>query len=210
MTGEARLTRKQQAEASRRRVLEAARASFIESGYHGATMADIAERSGFAVQTVSYFFGTKPKVLSQLIVTTIDEAIRHGAERQGHLAWDRDEPGVTSGEELIDAFVDVGHDILMVAAPLMDVARVGALVDSEVAEVYAFHEQWRHRDYARFARWLGELGALREGLGVERATDITLTVFGPEVYLALGTARGWSGDEIRDAMRDTLRRLLLA
>ena len=70
-----KLSRRERAQASRRKLLNAARDSFIESGYHGATMADIAARSGLAVQTVSYFFGTKPKLLNSLMRDTIETAI---------------------------------------------------------------------------------------------------------------------------------------
>lgn len=68
-------TRRQQAEASRQKVLRAAREVFLESGYHAATMGQIAERSGLAVQTVAYYFGTKPKLMSELITASVRRAM---------------------------------------------------------------------------------------------------------------------------------------
>ena len=61
---EKKLTRREQAAASRRKVLDAAQEAFIELGYHGATMNDIAARAGLAVQTVAYYFGTRPRLPS--------------------------------------------------------------------------------------------------------------------------------------------------
>ncbi|MDO5500436.1 MAG: helix-turn-helix domain-containing protein [Propionibacteriaceae bacterium] len=199
--------RREQADASRRTVLAAAREAFIEQGYHGATMADIAQRSGFAVQTVSYFFGTKPRLMSQLIRTSIEDALAEaGAEDPEQ--W----MGITratTAQELVDSFVAAGHDILVAVAPLMDVARVGSLTDPEVAEVYEFHEAWRRRDYTAVVEALQALGGLREGLTIEDAIDITLTLFGPDVYRALLVDQAWSPGALRDWTRDALVRQLL-
>lgn len=204
-----KLSRRERAQASRRKLLDAARDSFIESGYHGATMADIAARSGLAVQTVSYFFGTKPKLLNSLMRDTIETAIAESTPR-GTAEWNEPPASATSGAQIVDHFVDIGHGILLAVAPLVDVARIGGLTDDEVAAVFEFHEDWRARDYARFVGWLAEAGTLRPGLDPRTATDIALTVFGPEVYLALTAGRGWEAAAIREGMGEMLKRLLLA
>lgn len=201
-------SRRERADASRRKLLVAAGETFMEFGYHGATMAEIAARSGLAVQTVSYFFGTKPKLLSALLGTTIDAAIAEGTP-VGTTAWNEAPAHTASGAEIIDHFVDIGHGILLAVSPLLDVARVGAMTDEEVADVFDFHEQQRARDYARFIGWLVEADALRSDLPPKRAIDVALTVFGPEAYLALTARRGWESDVIREGMQEALKRFLL-
>lgn len=114
-----------------------------------------------------------------------------------------------AGAEIVDHFVDLGHGMLLAVAPLMDVARVGGLTDDEVAAVYEFYEERRASDYARFIGWLVDAQALRVDLSIQKATDVALTVLGPEAYLVLAARRRWEPDGIRESMREALKRLLL-
>ncbi|WP_432559017.1 TetR/AcrR family transcriptional regulator [Granulicoccus sp. GXG6511] len=199
-----KISRREQADASRHKVLAAARDAFIDSGYHGATMSDIARRAGLAVQTVSYFFGTKPKLMSQLLTTSVREAAP-----VGQAEWEQGMAAAEDAAALLDSVVEIGHQIMHQVSPLMDVARIGGLTDPEVEEVYRFHEDWRRADFARFVADLDRLHGLRPGLTVATATDVVLTVFGPESYLSFSVRCGWSGDQIKAWMHDALRRLLL-
>lgn len=199
-----KLSRREQADASRQKVLQAAREAFIESGYHGATMGDIAKRSGLAVQTISYFFGTKSKLMSQLLTTSVNDAAPLGREEWAHGMAEANDP-----EALIDSVVDFGHHIMFNVSPLMDVARVGGLTDPDVAAVYQFHEDWRRTDFTRFLTDLDRLHGLRPGLTPEIATDVALTVFGSETYNSFSSRCGWGSEQIKDWMRDALKRLLL-
>lgn len=92
----------------------------------------------------------------------------------------------------------------------MDVARVGGLTDDEVAAVYELYEERRAQDYARFVGWLVDAQALRADLTPGKATDIAMTVLGPEAYVVLTARRGWEPDAIQISMREALKRLLLA
>ena len=56
-------TRREQAAATRERMLRAAIEVFSEAGYVGARMNDIASRAGVAVQTVYFTFHTKAELL---------------------------------------------------------------------------------------------------------------------------------------------------
>ena len=58
--------RQEQAEATRQAILDAARALFIERGYAGTTVADIAAVARVAVPTVYASVGTKPSILGEL------------------------------------------------------------------------------------------------------------------------------------------------
>ena len=58
--------RQEQAEATRQAILDAARALFIERGYAGTTVADIAAAARVAVPTVYVSVGTKPAILGEL------------------------------------------------------------------------------------------------------------------------------------------------
>lgn len=189
-------------------MLRAAREAFVEHGYHGATMADIAERSGFAVQTISYFFGTKPRLLSGLIEASVRRAMGDTPPLD-HDAWHARMAQHPDGPTILDDFVDGVHPVLVDVAAILEVARIGAMTDPEVADVFDFHEHWRVTDYTKLVNWLVERDALRPGLAAARAVDTLVTICGPEVYDTLQARRGWPTDEIREWMRDTLKRLLL-
>lgn len=68
-TGPGRRQRK--AQATRRRVLDAAETLFIRDGYATTTMAVIAEEADVAVQTVYAAFGTKRAILTELFAVRV-------------------------------------------------------------------------------------------------------------------------------------------
>ena len=63
--------RTEQTEVTRRRILDAARLLFARQGYQGATMDQLAEEAGVAIQTLYAAFGSKLK----LAVAVIDEVL---------------------------------------------------------------------------------------------------------------------------------------
>src|SRR5919206_1136035 len=70
--------RQEQARQTRAAILEAARPLFIERGYAGTSMTDIARAAGVSVKTVEAIFGTKARLLKVLRDVTIagdDEAV---------------------------------------------------------------------------------------------------------------------------------------
>lgn len=201
-------TRREQADASRRKVLRAARDAFLESGYHAATMAQVAERAGLAVQTVSYYFSTKPKLMSELITATMRGAMGEVAPADRE-SWTHSEASATDGDTLLDAFLTEVHPVLMSVSPLMDIARIGGLTDPEVRDVYVFHENWRMRDFAKLVDAINKVGSLREGLDVRTAKDVVLAMLSPDLYRVLSVDRAWDSEQIELWMRHSLKQLLL-
>src|SRR6476646_12140502 len=63
--------RAERARRTRRRILDAATAVFLERGYAGATMRAIAAAAGVAVPTVELGFGTKARLLKAAIDVAI-------------------------------------------------------------------------------------------------------------------------------------------
>ena len=68
---QSRPTRRERAAKTRDRILEAATQVFVERGYAGARMADIAERGEVAVQTLYYTFSTKSDLLRACIARAV-------------------------------------------------------------------------------------------------------------------------------------------
>src|SRR5664279_5417561 len=67
VAGRGATRRGEQARATRRRIVDAAAALFIENGYPATTLDQIAERAGVAVQTIYFHFGNKRTVLKEAV-----------------------------------------------------------------------------------------------------------------------------------------------
>ena len=196
-------TRKAQAAATRQRIIDAATAEFIASGYHGTPMAAIASRAGVAVQTVYFVFHTKP----ELFAAALDAAVL-GPEAKAPMEqrWARDAVAVRRGARAaVESFIRGSAPILRRAAALNAVAGAAAPTDPELAEVYQSREQLRVDAYRDFVNGL----ALPADANPGRAADLLITMLSPQFYLALRQERGWEHEEIVDWMATTIPGLML-
>ncbi len=66
-----RPTRREQARSTRLKIVQAAHAVFVDRGYGGARMTDIAAAAGVAVQTVYFTFHTKAELLQACYKTSV-------------------------------------------------------------------------------------------------------------------------------------------
>lgn len=89
----------EQTERNRSLVLDAARRVFMERGYHGATLEQIAEEAGFSKGVVYSQFESKADLFLALLDKRIDERARENAELVDGLSG---EAGMTA---LLDHFV---------------------------------------------------------------------------------------------------------
>lgn len=189
-------TRRERARATRLRVMRAAYTLFCEGGYAGTTMADVAEAAGVAVQTVYFTFHTKHELLgSAYELAVLGEADPLPPERQAwHLAAAA-EPDVTRALRLLVAGVG---EIVARAAPLDTVVRAAGSRDPEALAVWTHHEDLREAGYRGMVEMLRAKAPLRDGLTVDRATDLLLFHLGPHAYVGLVMDRGWSHGEWLD------------
>lgn len=196
-------TRKAKAAATRQRIIKAATAEFIASGYHGTPMASIAKRAGVAVQTVYFIFHTKP----ELFAAALDTAVL-GPEGKVPIEqrWARDAvEGSRAPQAAVESFIRGSAPILRRASALNTVARGAASTDTELAEVYHSRERLRVNAYRDFVNDL----ALPVGTNSARAADILITMLSPEFYLTLRQERDWQHAEIVDWLVTTIPGLML-
>jgi AcrR family transcriptional regulator len=188
-----RLSRRQRAEATQRRIARAAYKLFCEHGYAGTTMAQIADAAGVAVQTVYFTFHTKPALLSRAYEVAVGgEPVPVIPELQPWYAEMRAEPDITVA---LRAFVTGVGEIMRRVTPLYFAARVAADADADAARVMAFNENGRADGYREALELLRTKAEFRTGLSIERATDLLLLFVGMDVYHALVDGRDWSHDE---------------
>jgi AcrR family transcriptional regulator len=198
-------SRREQAAATKERMIRAAIEVFTEAGYGGARMGDIAERAGVAVQTVYFTFHTK----SELLEACFDFAVL-GPERLPPMEqpFFADLLAARSGRAAIAAFVRGNTAILARVAAIKEVAE-SAPHEPEAAAVVANSERLRREGLAQIADLVADRFGLRARLDVDDATDLLLMLSSSATYLTL-RRYGWSDEKYVGWLTDALARLLLA
>jgi AcrR family transcriptional regulator len=177
-----RVARAERAQATRRRIVEAAGPLFVEHGYLETTMAGIARAADVAVQTLYLSFGSKVAVLDGALSAAGED---HPAE---WLAKLRDE---SDGRAALAAYVTATAAVVERKHPLATVLRAAA-ADPEPAELL---ERWRHAALANHAEAVDELAekpGFTHQLSLQRATDIVAALLSPEAYALLVVDHGWT------------------
>lgn len=200
-------SRRQKADATRRRIVAAAHQEFAANGYQGATIASIARRAEVAAQTVYFVFHTKAALISAVVETAVvGDEDPTPPERS---AWWAEMVASPSASEALRTFVRGAAPSFARASAISGILRAAALTDEELAGTYAFQEDLRHRSFRQAVEVVASKGALRSGLTVDTATDVLMTVYGDGAYLLMTTERGWSHDQVVDWWCEALPLLLL-
>ena len=184
-------SRKERARATRLRMLRAAQEVFVERGYAGTRMTDIAEQAGVAVQTLYFAFHTKPELLQacyELAVLGEDKPTPPSEQ-----PWYAAALASRAGPTAIRHFAEGVTAIIARAAVLDDVVR-SARHELDAARVREHNEQLRRDGYRAIVNHLANRFGLRPGLDVDTGTDLLLTLAGPATYRPLVVEYGWSHD----------------
>lgn len=194
-----RPSRRERADQTRTRMIEAAQAAFLDDGYAGARMADIAKRAGVAVQTLYYSFSTK----AALLQACFDHAVL-GPEKlpPPEQAFWADIRTAATAPEALRAFARGNAEICARAGGINEVAKA-ARHEPEAAAVLTQSETLRRGGYRSVVVAVRDLGGLRSGLDVDRATDILLVLGSPTTYLEL-RGLGWPHDEVEQWVGDLM------
>ena len=199
--------RQARARETQREIIEAARRLFMERGYTGTTIEQIAQEAGVAVETLYATFGSKRAVLSRLVGVSLvgdDEPVPL-LERQRPQAVRR-EPDQRRQVEL---FAQDMREIMGRVGPILGIMRTAAETEPDIAQLFHGLLQERLQGITQFVRWLAANGPLRDGMTVEDAAETTWTLSSAEVHQLLTVDRGWSDERYEAWLRDILARLLL-
>ena len=201
--------RREQAARTRQRIVEAAAAEFLEHGYAGATLPAVAARAGVAVETVYRSAGGK----ADLLAAAVQAALAGGAARAEVPVDDR--PAIrrvieeTDPRRQLRAYAATQPGVWARSGPLLRVLDEAAPTDPVLVRLQEEHAAQRWLGLHRFARLLADRGALRAGLRPERAADLIWTLCARATYESLVVARGWTAEEYREWLGDTLIAALL-
>jgi AcrR family transcriptional regulator len=188
-----------------RRIVDAATTLFVEQGFGGTSIDQIAAAADVSPQTVYSTYGSKAAVLSRAIDVAVvgdygDESL---ADRMPVLAD-------MSSEQPRMYFAAAAHFVRVLherVAPLMRVMEQAAATDSGLEDL---RRRLIREIRADTTSWIKQLApALRQGLTEAHAADVMVTVQSPYVYSTLTVDLGWSAAQYEQWLADAMPRLLL-
>jgi AcrR family transcriptional regulator len=200
--------RREQAQLTRRRILDGAEELFLADGFGATTIAAVAERAGVAVDTVYATFGSKRGILKALM------EVRVVGDDEPVALLDREGPGAAARESDQRRRVEmVAGDIAAIherTRRIDDLMLSAAGDDPEIAALRADVQQRQRLAGMRAAvsAIRGEDG-LRADLDRERAVDVLWAIAGPDLHRLLREQRGWEPERYRAWLADAIARLLL-
>lgn len=199
--------RSEQARATRRAVLEAARELFVSHGYVATTIEAIADGAQVSPETIYATFRNKRSLLSSLIDESIagDDAPVPVLDRE----WVQGLSNEAEPARRLEALARNGRLILERMAPIYGVLVGAAAADPEIAELLRRYKDQRFEAQGQLLRLLTRGSRLRKGLSAKTATDIMFAIGSPVTYRLLVGDRGWSAVRFERWYAETLGRLLL-
>ena len=199
--------RREQADATRRAVLDAARELFVDGGYAGTTIVAIAARAQVSAETVYARFRNKRTMLSELIdVVMVGDDVPVPILERPWVQHMRDEP---DPERRANILARQGRLILERTAPIYEVLRGAAATDPQVTTLWELNKAQRFAGQRELLHIVLGRTPLWPGLTAETAADILFAVGSPETYRLLVIDRGWSADRFERWYAEAMVRLLL-
>lgn len=194
--------RKEQAEMTRGRILDAARRLLRSGTYSSVTMEDIAMEAGVAYQTVYGIFGTKLRLAQGLI----DIGFPHVADALKLF----DQLGPSYDPELgLRMNARVSRLIYELCADLLRFMRESG--DPDLLARYREREEQRLMGMIQYGvpAQLERSGRLRTGVSPTEAVAVIWALSGPDQYSQLVFERGWTPSRYEQWLGDSMINTLL-
>ena len=198
--------RTDQAEQTRRRILETAFRLFAEHGYAATTIAAVADDAGVSPETIYVSLGGKRGLLEGAIEMAIAGA-EDGALQTD--TWWTTVAELAGAAERLEKLIEYSCRILARTRPIHAVIRGAA--DKE-AFAAALNRRLLHdrltAQTERIRTYLGE--DLRPELSADQAGQRYCVLASPELYYLLTVDLGWTADQHRSWLTQLLKTELLA
>jgi len=195
-----------QANRTKEAVLDAAQRQFLDAGYAATNLAAIAKEAGVSVETIYKAFGGK----SGLVRAIYERGLAgHGPlpayERSDEMRERESDPAV-----IMRNWGALTAEVASVLTPIRLLIRSASSIDPEMTSLLEEGDNERLDRAGHHARFLADRGFLREGIAVDKATDVLWTCSSVEIYELLVLKRGWSVAEFAEFIADFMITGLLA
>jgi AcrR family transcriptional regulator len=200
--------RREQAAATRRKILGAAQELFERDGYAATSMAAIATAAGVSLKTVYLSFETKSGVLRglwHLLLRGDRDTVAVGEQD-----WYRavlEEP-----EAQRQLRLNMRNSLMVKtrAGAILEVIRDAASSDPDIGDLWARIQIEFHDNQRAVVQSIADKGALAPGVDVDGAADVLWALNHPNLYALLVGERGWSPERYEQWLGELLREQLLA
>jgi AcrR family transcriptional regulator len=192
---------------TRKAIVVAATDLFVQRGYEGTSLAEIAAAAGVARPTLVAAFGTKPALVSRVL----DEALAGDDEPVPvrDRPWFRPVWEATTAHDALQAYAHVCLVIGRRAAAVVEMLRRASDSAPEVAELWRSWLRGRHAGATMVVQRDVVSASLRPGLTPETAADVLWRLNDPDHYASLVTDRGWHEERFESWLADAMIALLL-
>jgi AcrR family transcriptional regulator len=182
--------RRDQANATRQSVVDAARGAFVANGYAATTLAAIAATAAVSVETIYKLFGNKPG----LVKAVFDHDVVGDAEpvpmmQREFVQRNMSEPDPRRKLEMYGAHL---AEVNPRVGPLLLVIRDAAASDPGAADTWRQLQAERLTGMTAFAQQLDGGHHLRDDVSADEARDVLWTHNSAEVWDLLVNQRGWT------------------
>ncbi len=193
--------RREQAAATRRVILEAARRLFERDGYAATTMAAIAAEAGVSLKTVYLAFETKSGVLRALwnLLLRGDQDDAPVPERD----WYRAVLAEPDAELQLQLVARASRTVKERVGGIFEVIHAAAPPDPDIGALWGRIQTEFHGVLGGIVESIDGKGGLAPGLDVERATDILWSLSHPSLWQLLVVERGWTPEAYEAWCADT-------
>jgi AcrR family transcriptional regulator len=177
--------RAEQAQRTRRSIVEAATRLFTSTGYANTSLRAVAESAGVAPETVYDVFGTKRALLEAVVESAITEGIEEPVDWREH-SWVVRILALDDASERLRAWLAHTAATLARTSPVHAVIRAAAQSDAELEVMYRRLQEERFRAHRRL---------IEPMLGrsvTEEESDTFSALTSPEMHHLLTAVRGWS------------------
>jgi AcrR family transcriptional regulator len=184
------------AEATRKRILDAARSLFRRAGIDRVTMGSIARRAGVSEPTVYAAFRSKAGILREIMRAAIFGARYHAAAVRLEQTSDP--------IALLRLTATVARTIYEDERRQIGLLRGAAAFSPELRRLEREFERMRFEMQRRRVDLLARRSLLRRGMTVARARRLLWMYTSREIYRMLVVEGGWSSDEFERWLAATL------
>jgi len=194
-------SRRLQAQATRARILAAARQLLREHGYPATSLTMVARAAKVSVESVYDHFGTKRGLLSALVDAAVDPP---QFDEHIQAAMQSAEP-----RQLLRMTAEFGRLAYDRSWDIVEAMRGAGVADPEIADAWRLADARARAGQAVVVQALVQRGVLRTDLSQTEAADVLWSLTAPDVYRMLVVESRWTSDRYAEWMADALARLLL-
>jgi len=183
---------------TRIQILEAARAIFEELGYYGAGLEAVAKKAGVSRQAIYLHFPSKAELLTALHLHIFDTDVVPALRR--HPITD-----AMSGLDVLDATIAADVEVVDKVWRIHESLTVARRQHPEVDQTLIPREEEHYEGLLDVGRRLERDVALPLTMPVGLFTDMLWGLLNLGTFRNLVVERGWSLEQYRDWVRDTIR-----